>query len=51
MAREIVASAEEAELLRPRAHHRALPDAESLWRTWRAIKDEIARRLAEQGTN
>lgn len=40
---EIVARAEEVEALRPRVHHRALPDAESLWRTWRAIKDEVAR--------
>jgi hypothetical protein len=50
MAGEIVAIAEEAEHLRPRVQHRALPDAESLWRTWRAIKDEVARRLAEEGT-
>jgi hypothetical protein len=49
MAREIVAIAEEAEHLRPRVQHRALPDAESRWRIWRTIKDKVARRLAEEG--
>lgn len=49
LAQEIVAAAEEQEHLRPRVHHRAVPDAESLWRTWRAIQDQIARRVAEEG--
>jgi hypothetical protein len=48
MARDIVAIAEEAEHLRPRVQHRALPDAESLWRTWRSIKDKVARRPEEK---
>lgn len=47
MAREIVARAQEVEALRPRVRHRALLDAESLWRTWRAVREEIERRLAE----
>jgi len=33
MASEIIAIAENAERLRPRVHHRTLPDAKSLWRT------------------
>lgn len=49
MVAEIVARAEEVEAMKPRVEHRALPDAESLWRTWRAIKDEVARRVAEEG--
>lgn len=46
-AKEIVAAAEDAERSRPRVRHRALPDAEGLWRTWRAIQDEVARQIAE----
>lgn len=49
MAQDIVARAEEVEAVRPRERHRALPDAESLWRNWRAVEEEVARRLAEEG--
>ena len=42
-ARRIVAEAEEAGMVHGRARHRALPDAEALWRRWR----EIGRRAAE----
>ena len=49
LAREIIAGAVAAEALRPRVHHRALPDAESLWRTWRAVRAETGRRAARAG--
>ena len=49
IAREIVTRAEEAEAMRPRVTHRALPDAESLWRTWRAVRDGVADHLARKG--
>lgn len=49
MASEIVARAEATEMLHPEAQHRALPDAERLWRTWRAIGAEVRRPLAEEG--
>jgi hypothetical protein len=45
LARNIVETAEAAERLRPRTRHRALPDAEALWWTWRAIQHEVARRV------
>ncbi|MBE7189934.1 metallophosphoesterase family protein [Jatrophihabitans endophyticus] len=45
----IVARAEEAASRRPRVRHRALADAESQWRTWRAVRDEVARLVAEAG--
>lgn len=45
LAMDIVARAEEAEAVRPGPRHRALPDAESLWRTWRTIRTEVAQRL------
>jgi hypothetical protein len=48
LAREVVAAAEEAEHVRSRVQHRALPDAESLWRTWRAIRDQVARRIVTE---
>lgn len=48
LAREIVARAEEEEALRQRVHHRALPDAETLWRTWQSIREQVALRLAEE---
>ncbi len=41
LVREIVARAEEAEALR--VQHRALPDAESLWRTWRLVQQSVAK--------
>ena len=49
LAREIVGAAEEAERLRPRLRHRALTDAEGLWRTWMAVQAEVARHVAEGG--
>lgn len=44
----IVSDAQQAEAMRSRVRHRALPDAEGLWRTWRAIKDEVARRSQDE---
>ena len=41
-AAEIIARAEEAEARRPRVCHRALPDAESLQRTWRTVQAAVA---------
>jgi hypothetical protein len=49
LASQIMANAENQESLRPRVQHRALPDAESLWRTWRAIGDEARRRAIAPG--
>jgi hypothetical protein len=49
MVNDIVTSAEDEEALRPRVHHRALSDAESLWKTWRSIRERVARRLTEEG--
>ena len=46
---EIVARAEEAEHVRQRVRHRALPDAQALWRTHVAIRQEVARHLREGG--
>ena len=46
---EIVARAEEAEHVRQRVRHRALPDAQALWRTHVAIRQEVARHLREAG--
>ena len=48
MALEIITRAEEEEALRPRVHHRALDDAESLWRTWRAIRERVMTTLADE---
>jgi len=42
-----VSRAVEAEALRPRTRHRALPDADSLWRAWRAIGEAVTRTLAK----
>ena len=42
----IIGRAEEAEARRPRTRHRALPDAESLQRTWRAVQGGVADWLA-----
>ena len=47
IASEIIANAEHQESLRPRTQHRALPDAESLWRAWRTICSEVDRRLPD----
>lgn len=38
----IVARAQEAEARRPRVKHRALEDALSMWRTWRAVREAVA---------
>ena len=46
---EIVARAEEAEHVRQRVRHRALLDAQALWRTHVAIREEVARHLREAG--
>ena len=46
---EIVARAEEAEHVRQRVRHRALADAQALWRTHVAIREEVARHLREAG--
>ena len=45
LARQIVATAEEADDRRPGARHRALADAERLWRTWRAIGLAVRKQL------
>lgn len=45
LAQRIVAAAEEAEERRPGVRHRALADAERLWRTWRAIGVAVGRQL------
>ena len=47
--RSILAEAEEAEARRARVRHRALPDAEGMWRTWCLIGDEVHRRLTQAG--
>ena len=45
LAQKIVAAAEEAEERRPGIRHRALADAERLWRTWRAIGIAVGKQL------
>lgn len=50
LAREIVARAEEAERRRPRIRHRALADAEGLWRTWIAVREAVARQVAGEAS-
>lgn len=47
-AASIVVAAENAEALRPRVVHRALPDADSLWRTWKAVQAGVAEWLAAE---
>jgi hypothetical protein len=49
LAKEIVDAAQEAEHVRQRVRHRALPDAESLWLTWRAVQENVAQWVAEEG--
>ncbi len=49
LATEFVARAQEREALRPRNHHRAFQDADSLWRTWRTISDLAADWLENKG--
>lgn len=46
LAREIVDRAEEAEHVRPGIRHRALADAQALWRTWKAIEASVTGHLA-----
>ena len=48
MARLAVSRAAEAEARRPRVTHRALPDAEGLWRTWRGVGVNVAAALAAE---
>jgi len=43
---EIVAAAENAEAMLSRTRHRALPDAQGLWWTWRRIQSLVAKELA-----
>lgn len=45
----LVARAQEQEAFRGGVRHRALPDAESLWRTWRSVGELVAERMAEEG--
>jgi hypothetical protein len=49
IASEIIANAENKESRRSRVQHRALPDAESLWRTWSAIGEQARRRAISPG--
>ena len=49
MATDIIARAQEEEHLRPRTRHRALPDAEGLWWTWRAVQDAVDRHIEAGG--
>ncbi len=44
---EIVAAAENAEAMLDRTRHRALPDAQGLWWTWRRIQSLVAEKLAQ----
>ena len=48
MADEFVGCAEEEDFRRTRNRHRALVDAEAMWRIWRATKKAVARRVAEE---
>lgn len=48
LATELVTRAQEVEALRPRTRHRALPDAESLWRTWRSVGELVAEWMAKE---
>lgn len=47
LATGFVARAQEQEALRPGTRHRALPDAESLWRTWRSVGEQVAEWMAK----
>ena len=49
MASDTISRAQEEEHLRPRVRHRALPDAEGLFRTWRAVQDAVDRHVAAGG--
>lgn len=40
---QIVSRAQQAEAMRSRVRHRALPDAEGLWWTWRQIQQVVAK--------
>ena len=48
LATGFVARAQEREALRPGTRHRALPDAESLWRTWRSVGELVAEWMAKE---
>jgi hypothetical protein len=43
LSKEIIEAAEEAEHVAPGPRHRALPDAQRLWRTWRAVEQAVVR--------
>jgi hypothetical protein len=45
LGRQIVERAQEAERQRGPIAHRALPDAESLWRVWRNVKQAVAEEM------
>ena len=49
LAKEIITRAVEADAFHTRVHHQALPDVESLWLTWCAIRTEFERRAAAAG--
>ena len=48
LATGFVSRAQELEALQPRTRHRALPDAESLWRTWRSVGEQVAEWMAKE---
>lgn len=48
LATELVVRARELEALRPGTRHRALPDAESLWRTWRSVGELVAEWMTKE---
>ena len=45
LGRTIVERAQEAERQRGPSVHRALPDAESLWRVWRSVREAVAEEM------
>lgn len=48
LAKELVDRAREQEALRSGTRHRALADAESLWRTWRSVGELVAEWMAKE---
>lgn len=48
LTKEIIAAAEEAEHVVPGIRHRALPDAQRLWRTWRGVRQAVARHVSDE---
>lgn len=45
---QVITDAVQAEAQRPRVHHRAGPDAESMWLVWRDVKRRVAEALGER---